>query len=76
MNQRDCEHGRQIGKCCDCDVLKLEAENESLWMDAKRLAMELECLMHDCDLAAVSKWWDSAHEALELHRQLIQEKYK
>jgi hypothetical protein len=46
---------------------------ESIWMDAKRLAMELECLLMSCDLPAASKWWDSAHEALDLHRQLVKE---
>lgn len=40
--------------------------------DAKRLALELECLLLDCkDMAAVSKWWDSAHEALEQHRAML-----
>ena len=37
--------------------------------DAHRLAMELECLLLDCtDTRAVSKWWDSANEALDQHR--------
>lgn len=30
MSDRDCPHGRQIGKCADCDVAQLEAENEAL----------------------------------------------
>ena len=30
MSDRDCLHGRQIGKCADCDVERLEAENEAL----------------------------------------------
>ena len=44
------------------------------WTDAKadaaRLALELECLLTDKDvpMPALSRWWDSAHEALELHR--------
>ena len=25
-NARDCEHGRQRGKCADCDVARLERE--------------------------------------------------
>ena len=29
-NNRDCPHGRRIGKCADCDVDRLEAENEAL----------------------------------------------
>lgn len=59
-------------------VEKLEkdaAQSEAVWMDAKRLAMELECLLMSCELPACTKWWDSAHEALELHRQLLQETY-
>lgn len=37
--------------------------------DAARLAMELECLLLDTkDPAAVSRWWKSANEALDLHR--------
>lgn len=37
--------------------------------DAARLAMELECLLLDIkDTAAVSRWWKSANEALDLHR--------
>ena len=36
-----------------------------------RLALELECLLMDTkDLPTVSKWWDSAHEALEAWRAL------
>ena len=27
---RDCEHGRQIGKCADCEVIRLEALNKEL----------------------------------------------
>lgn len=37
--------------------------------DAARLAMELECLLLDTkDTVAVSRWWKSANEALDLHR--------
>ena len=40
--------------------------------DAARLALELECLLMDTkDLSVVSKWWASANEALELHRQRL-----
>lgn len=36
----------------------------------QRLALELECLLMDTrDTAVQSKWWDSAHEALEQWRQ-------
>ncbi|MBI5270646.1 MAG: hypothetical protein HY856_13325 [Burkholderiales bacterium] len=39
--------------------------------DAARLALELECLLTDKDIPtpAVSRWWDSATEALDLHRK-------
>lgn len=30
MNQRDCTHGRKVGKCADCDVARLETENAAL----------------------------------------------
>ena len=41
---------------------------------AHRLALELECLLLSCnDTAAVSKWWDSAHEALEQWRAFLRE---
>ncbi len=40
--------------------------------DAARLAMELEALLLSCtDTAAVASWWDSAHDALDLHRQRL-----
>jgi len=40
--------------------------------DAARLALELECLLMDTkDLSVVSKWWGSANDALELHRQRL-----
>lgn len=41
--------------------------------DAARLALELECLLTDKDvpLAAASRWWSSAHEALQLHRKRL-----
>ena len=48
-------------------------EREDFSADAHRLALELECLLMSVDLPAASKWWDSAHEALELHRQLVKE---
>lgn len=37
-----------------------------------RLALELECLLMDTrNDAAKSRWWDSAHEALQQWRDLI-----
>ena len=39
---------------------------ETLACKGQRLALELECLLMDTrDTAIQSKWWDSAHEALE-----------
>ena len=29
-NERDCPHGRQTGKCADCDMAELERENATL----------------------------------------------
>jgi predicted nuclease with TOPRIM domain len=48
---------------------------EDFESDAKRLALELECLIMSTDLPACTKWWDSAHEALELHRKTINKHY-
>ena len=42
---------------------------ETAWSIAGRLALELECLLLDTkDTAIVSKWWGTAHEALEDYR--------
>lgn len=41
------------------------------WAQAHRLALELECLIMDTkDNATVSKWWDSAHEAMDEYHKL------
>lgn len=50
-----------------------EVDERDWWTDADadaaRLALELECLLLDTkDTAAVSRWWASANEALDLHR--------
>jgi hypothetical protein len=46
--------------------------NEDYFGHASRLALELECLLLETrDTAAVSKWWDSAHEALAQWRQAV-----
>ena len=38
---------------------------------AGKLALELECLLIDTkDLSVVSKWWDSAYDALEQWRSI------
>jgi hypothetical protein len=45
-----------------------------LFSPGARLALELECLLLETrDTAAVSKWWDSAHEALEQWRQAVRD---
>lgn len=55
-------------------VIRSALETESYAAQAKRLAMELECLMLSCkDNAAVSTWWDSANEALEAFRAIGRE---
>lgn len=44
--------------------------NSDLYSTAGRLALELECLLLDTkDISIVSKWWDSAHEALDQWRK-------
>jgi len=43
---------------------------------AKRLALELECLLLSTkDTAEKSRWWDSAHEALEQYQDTMDELY-
>ena len=50
---------------------------EDYFADACRLAMELECLLLACtDTAAYSKWWESANEALDQHRERIEQMRK
>ena len=45
-------------------------EVKDAFPQARRLALELECLILSCkDTVAVSKWWDSANEALEQWRE-------
>lgn len=40
-------------------------KEERVAAHAKRLALELECLLLSCnDTAATSRWWDTAHDAL------------
>lgn len=66
----------------DAEIARLKKDNSNLIAfaarqeddhliasQAKRLALELECLLNDTqDMAKVSKWWDSAMEALQLYR--------
>ena len=53
---------------------ELEDAIRDIFPAAHRLALELECLLLDTkDTAAVSKWWDSANEALEQWREFCRE---
>lgn len=53
---------------------RLNKENADLAASGHRLALELECLLMDCkDLPTVSKWFDTAHEAMAEWRELITE---
>lgn len=50
---------------------ELEKDRDTAWAQAHRLAIELECLLMDTkDNAVVSKWWDSAHEAMDEYHNL------
>jgi hypothetical protein len=52
-------------------LYELEKEAGTAWAQAHRLALELECLIMDTkDNATVSKWWDSAFEAIEEYNKL------
>ena len=51
---------------------RLVMENLDMECAGKRLALELECLLMDCkDNVIVSRWWDSAHEALQAWSNLF-----
>jgi len=53
-------------------IKQYRQQSDALFSAGARLALELECLLLSCeDTAAVSKWWDSAHEALQQWRDLI-----
>ena len=62
---------------CKHDLDVANAAMRDVFPAAHRLALELECLLLDTkDTAAVSKWWDSAHEALEQWREFCREDAK
>ena len=62
---------------CKYDLEAANAAIRDVFPAAHRLALELECLLLDTkDTAAVSKWWDSAHEALEQWREFCREDAK
>lgn len=52
-------------------LAEAQADSSTAWAQAHRLALELECLIMDTkDNAIVSKWWDSAFEAMEEYHKL------
>ena len=52
-------------------LAEAQADSSTAWAQAHRLALELECLIMDTkDNAVVSKWWDSAFEAMEEYHKL------
>jgi ABC-type transporter Mla subunit MlaD len=52
-------------------LAEAQSNSETAWAQAHRLALELECLIMDTkDNAVVSKWWDSAFEAMEEYHKL------
>jgi hypothetical protein len=57
------------------EELKRLRKEEIIASHAKRLALDLECLLLSCDTAAASKWWDSAHEALANYQADIDRLY-
>lgn len=62
-------HGSPLRKVGDGDTAPGDA-----FPQAHRLALELECLLlSTTDTAAVSKWWDSANDALEQWREFCRE---
>jgi hypothetical protein len=70
---RDCEHGRQVGKCADCDVALLEealARNEDLIVQQGDALQEIVIAIRgepDQD----TRW--STHDAVDLVRQQLKD---
>ena len=66
---RNALHGSPLRKVGGGDTVPVD-----VFPQAHRLALELECLMlSTTDTVAVSKWWDSANEALEQWREFCRE---
>ena len=60
---------REIEQLSEGIAIDVVLDESLIVFQAKRLALELECLLNDTqDMAKVSKWWDSAMEALQLYR--------
>ena len=58
------------------DELRRLRKEEIIAAHAKRLALELECLLLSCEeTAVVSKWWASAHMALGEYQDDIDRLY-
>jgi hypothetical protein len=79
MKNCNCEHWQVCPTCMpsmfdeDGKIIRRPPppSKEDLESAGHRLALELECLLMDTkDLPTVSKWWDSAHEALDGWRAL------
>ena len=80
MNTCNCEHWQV---CLDCEPDMFDEEGimltfppppskETLESSGHRLALELECLLLDCkDNVVVSRWMDSACEALDAWQKLF-----
>ena len=63
MSARDCRHGRQLGKCHECDLADLETENRLLHAHVKRLQREIELLRAVHKVAVEQR--DRAYEEIE-----------
>lgn len=70
--------------CPNCEALSKQlatqesvaSANAQIAAHAKRLALDLECLLLSCkESAAVSKWWASAHQALGQYQDDIERLY-
>lgn len=71
--QEDCILGDEVFPTSTELIKRPKQVAEDYFADACRLALELECLLLDCkDTAVTAKWWESAIEALDQHRDLIE----
>ena len=62
---------RDVWRRASKDRDELRQQLDTAWAQAHRLALELECLIMDTqDNVIVSKWWDSAFEAIEEYNKL------
>ena len=62
---------RDVWRRASKDRDELRQQLDTAWAQAHRLALELECLIMDTkDNVIVSKWWDSAFEAMEEYHKL------